>query len=73
MTLIADVFPKLGPPKKVIDKCLKNPHSEDPYKRNMVNHPKHCYNLDDGNFILFVDHCENNSVVKSPCYCYAKS
>ena len=67
MTLIADVFPKLGPPKKVIDKGLKNPHSEDPYKRNMVNGPKHCRNLEDANFTIFVDHCKHNQVGKSLC------
>ena len=67
MGLIADVFPKLGTPKKVIDKCLKNPHSEDTYKRNMVNGPKHCRNLEDANFNIFADHYEHTQVGKGLC------
>ena len=42
LTLIADVFPKLGTPKTWLDQCLKSPISEDPLKSNMVNALKHC-------------------------------
>ena len=41
MTLAASVFPKLRTLKTWLDKCLKNPSSEDPSTRNMVNVPKH--------------------------------
>ena len=48
-----------------LDKCVKNAVSEDPCTRNIVNCPKHSYNLDDGNFTIFFDHSEHNSVEKS--------
>ena len=47
-----------------LDKCLKNSLSEDPCNRNMVNGPKHCCNMDNGNFTIFADHCEHNSIGK---------
>ena len=30
----------------------------------MVNGLKHCCNMHDGTFAIFIDHCENNSVKK---------
>ena len=42
MTLIDFVFPKLRTPKKLLDKCLKSPISENPSTSNMVNGPQHC-------------------------------
>ena len=42
MTLRAFVFSKLRTPKTWPDKCLKSPVSEDAWKSNMVNQPKHC-------------------------------
>ena len=41
-----------------LDKCLKGPLSEDPLTSNMANDPRHCRNLDDTTFIIFVGHFE---------------
>ena len=60
-------FGNYGVCKRWLDKCVKNPVSEDPSTSNMVNGPKHCYNVDDGTCTIFIDHCENNSVGKSLC------
>ena len=38
-----------------LDKCLKSLKSEDPLTSNMGNGPKHCSNLDDSTFTLFID------------------
>ena len=51
MTSIAYVFPKLPTPKDVIRKI--------PLK-------KHCFNLSDSTFTMFIDECETNSLGKSP-------
>ena len=51
--------------KRWLDKWLKNPSSECSSKNNMVNGHKHCCNLDDGTFIIFIDQSEHNSVGKS--------
>ena len=53
--------------KRSLDKCLKNPVSEEPYIRNTRNGPKHCGNLEDGTFTISGNHCEHNSVGKSLC------
>ena len=53
--------------KTGLDKCLKNPPSECPSANNMVNGNEHCCNLDDGTFIISIDHSEHNSVGKSLC------
>ena len=58
-------FVNYGLRKMWLDKCVKNAVSEDPCTRNIVNCPKHSYNLDDGNFTIFFDHSEHNSVEKS--------
>ena len=50
--------------KTWLDKCLKSPVSEDPFKGNMVNGPKHLFNLHDRTFTIFIDHCEDNGVGK---------
>ena len=62
MTFIGDVFLNLRTPKKV---WLKIPVLEDPLKSNMVKGPKHCWNLNDSTFTMFIDHCQGNSVGKS--------
>ena len=62
MTFIGDVFLNLGTPKK---EWLKIPVLEDPSKSNMVKGPKHCWNLNDSTFTMFIDHCQGNSVGKS--------
>ena len=41
MTVIADVFPKLWTPKKVVRSTSKSPVSEDPLKSNMESAPKY--------------------------------
>ena len=46
--------------KTWLDKCLKNPISEDPSKSKMVNGQKHCCNLKGSTFNIFIDHCEGN-------------
>ena len=46
------------------DKCLKSPVSEDPCRSNMVNVPKHYWDLNDNIFTKFIEHCEGNSVKK---------
>ena len=73
MPLIAFIFPKLRTLKTWLDKCLKNPILEDPSKSNMVNVPKHCWNLHHITFIIFIDHCLGNWFGKSFCYWNAKS
>ena len=45
MTLIDFVFAKLRTPKTWLDKCLQSPVLEHPWRRNMVNGPKHFWNL----------------------------
>ena len=43
-----------------LDESLKSPVSEDPSTSNMVKMPKHCWNLNDSAFTVFIDPCENN-------------
>ena len=52
---------------------LKNPPSESSSRNNMVNGHKHCCNVDEGTFIMFIDHSQHNSVGKSLRQFYAKS
>ena len=58
-------FRKYGLPKTSLDQCLKIPISEDPSKSNMVNAFKHCSNLKDSRFTIFLDHWEGNCFTKS--------
>ena len=58
--------------KTWLDKCLKSPASEDPSTSNMVNRPKHCWNIIDSTATIFINHCENNSVGKSLSQANAK-
>ena len=51
---------KNGLPKTWLDKCLKSPVSEDFLAGNVVNRLKHCLNLNDSNFTIFIDYCEGN-------------
>ena len=60
LTLIADMFPKLRTPKMWLDNCLKRPVSESPSTSKMLNCPKHCWNLNDSVFTIFIDLCEVN-------------
>ena len=63
MTLIADVFPKLGTAKDVVRQMSENFFSEDPPTGNIVNGPKHLWNLNDMT-VIFINHCEENWVGK---------
>ena len=53
--------------------CLKNRVSKDPSTSNMVNGPKHCWNLNDSTFTIFIDRCEENHALKIFCDWYWKS
>ena len=57
MTLIDFVFSKLRTPKTESDKCLKIAASEDPSTSNMVNVPKHAWNLRHSTFMIFIEYC----------------
>ena len=67
------VFPKLRTPKAWSDKSLKTPVSPNPSTSNMVNIPKHCWNLYHSTFIPLIDHSQVNWVGKSLRYIHAKS
>ena len=58
-------FGNYGLPKTWLDQCLKSPVSEYPSKSNMVNAPKHCSNLKNSTFTIFLDHWEVNCPTKS--------
>ena len=73
MTLIAFVLWKLRTPKPLSDKCLKRPVSEDRSRSKMADVPKHCWKLRRSTFIIFIDHCQVNSVWKPLSYWHAKS
>ena len=68
MTITAFVFSKLRTLKTWLDKCLKSPVSEDPSTSNMVNVPKHYWNLHHSTFIIFLRHWPVNFVRKSLSY-----
>ena len=73
MTLIPFVIPKLRTLKTWIGKCLKSPSSENPSTSNMVNVPKHCWNLHHSTLIIFIGHWQWNCVWNSISYWHAKS
>ena len=58
-------FENYGLPKRWLDQRLESHFSEDPSKSNMVNAPKHCSNLKDSTFTIFIDHWEVNCPTKS--------
>ena len=60
-------FRNYGLSKTWLDQCLKSPVSEDPSKNNMVNAPKHCSNLKNSFFTIFIVHWEGNYLTKSFC------
>ena len=62
-----------GLKKTWLDKCLKSRVSEDLWASNMVNWPKHCLNLNDSTFTIFIYNCERNPVGASLSELYAKS
>ena len=60
MTRIAHYFGNYGLEKPWLDKSLKSLVSEGASKSKMVNGPKHCSNMNDCNFGIFIDQCEGN-------------
>ena len=61
-------FRNYGLPKTWLGLCLESPVSEDPTKSNMVNASKHCPNLRDTSFTIFINHWEvNNCLAKTLC------
>ena len=72
-TLTAYVFSKLQALKTWLDKCLKSPVSEDPLTINMVNVPKHCWNLHHSTLIIFILHWQLNCNRENLSDWYAKS
>ena len=54
------------------DKFLKSSILEDPSTRNMVNVPKHCWNLHHSTFIIFIDHYQVNWVWIRVSYWHAQ-
>ena len=52
---------------------LKTPVSRNPPKSNMVNVPKHCWNLHGSTFTIFIDWCEGNWLRKTFFFWNAKS
>ena len=70
VTLIAYEIFNLSVKKKWLDKCLKSPVLEDPSTSNMVNGPRHCWNLNGSTFTIFIGQCEGNSVAKTFSWWY---
>ena len=50
----------VGTPENNLDQCLISPVLGGPSKSNMVNGWKHCSNMNDHTFIIFIDHSEGN-------------
>ena len=53
-----------GRRKTWLEKCLKSPVSEDTSTSDRVSGTKHCWNLNDSTFTIFIDPREDNSVGK---------
>ena len=58
--------------KNVVRSMSKRSGSEEPSTSDMVNGPKHCWNLKGTSFITFIGHYEGNLVAKSLSWWYAK-
>ena len=56
-------FWSYGLRKTWLGKCLKSAVSQDRLTSNMVYGPKHCWNLRNSTFTIFLDHCESKSLV----------
>ena len=54
-----------GLPEMRLDNCVKSPVSEDPLTSNTANGPKHCWNLKNSTFTVFIHPCEDSSGWKS--------
>ena len=51
--------------KTWLDKRLKSPDSDEPSTDNKTNGLKHCCDLKERTFTMFINHCEGNCVGKS--------
>ena len=60
MTLIADVFPKLRTPKYVVKQMSKKSRSRGYFDRQDGKGGQQCWNLNETNFTIFLDHCQGN-------------
>ena len=43
--------------KTWLDKCVKSRVPEDRLTDNMANGSKHCWNLNESTFTIFINHC----------------
>ena len=59
--------------KRWLDKCLKSLDSDYPSTSNMGNGIKHCWNLNNSTFTIFIDPCEEYESWKGLSDWYAKS
>ena len=59
--------------ENVVRWSLKSSVSEDPSTTNIVNVPKHCWNLHHSTFIIFNEQCQFNWAKKRLSYSHAKS
>ena len=66
-------FSTWGLRKTCLDKCLKSPLSEVPSTSNMVNEPKHSWNLKHSTFTIFIDAFEEDWGCKRLSEWYVKS
>ena len=57
-------FRSYGLQKTWLHQRPKSPVSEEPSKSNIVNGPKHCSNLNDSTFSIFINHWEGNDLLK---------
>ena len=53
-------FRNYGLRKTCLDKCLKSPVSGDHSTSNMLNGPKHCWNLNNSTLNIFINDIEGN-------------
>ena len=64
ITLILYLIPILLTVKDVLTQMSKKSYFKRPFASNMVNGAKHCWNLRNSTFIIFIDHYEESSVGK---------
>ena len=73
MPLIAYAFPKLKTVKNVVRQMSKNSRFRRPFDKQHGKRSKHCWNLYDNTFIIFIDLSEETWIRKSPSQWYVKS
>ena len=64
MIIIGYLFPNLPTTKDMVRKMSKAPIWEDLSTSDMVNGPKHWFNINESTFIILTDHCAGNGVAK---------